>query len=190
MTSNNSNYNENAEIPMEGAVHYEKEESPILENGTYSFRVLSMKREIVSPTNTMPRHTNVKFMMLLEDADGQSWKVWDNVRMYQKWLWKYAQLAKGIGDVPKDSTTIQIDWGRFVGKTGFVEVTQKPWKKSDGTEVMQNQFKYLAPGELAGDAHAATPAPAHTPAPAPAPATAPAPAPAPAATVSQEDMPF
>jgi len=97
MTSNNSNYNENAEIPMEGAVHYEKEESPILENGTYSFRVLSMKREIVSPTNTMPRHTNVKFMMLLEDADGQSWKVWDNVRMYQKWLWKYAQLAKGIG---------------------------------------------------------------------------------------------
>lgn len=148
--------NENASIPMDGsAVHYEGGENAIIPAGTYFFRILRLKREQVDATQTMPRHVNLRWLMLLENADGEAGRAWDNLRMYRKWLWKYEQVAKAVGHTPKDSQEIRIDWNAFEGATGRVEVAVGKWKRKDGTEADQNTFKYLVPD---GTAAPATPA--------------------------------
>lgn len=137
-------YNENEEILMDGtAVHYEEETSTVVPEGRYLFRILKMKREQVNATEKMPRHVNIRFMMLLETADGEAGRVWDNLRMYKKWLWKYSQVAKSIGHTPRESSDIVIDWNRFEGSTGLLEATVGDFKKRDGTVVQQNSFKFL-----------------------------------------------
>ena len=136
--------NENASIPMDGtAVHYEGDQNAIIPAGTYFFRVLRLKREQVDATQSMPRHVNLRWLMLLENADGEAGRAWDNLRMYRKWLWKYEAVAKAVGHTPKDSQDIRIDWNAFEGATGRVEVEVGEWTRRDGTKEPQNRFKYL-----------------------------------------------
>ena len=81
----------------------------------------------------------------LENADGQRGTVWDNLRMYQKWVWKYAEIAKAIGHTSPDSTQIRIDWSRFVGASGKVRLSHRVWEKDDGTKETQADLKYIIP---------------------------------------------
>lgn len=142
---------ENGSIPMDGsAVHYEGDKSEIIPAGTYLFRVVRLRREQVDASQTMPRHVNLKWLMVLEDADGEVGKAWDNLRMYRKWLWKFESVAKAIGHTPKESHDIRIDWNRFEGATGCVEVSVSKWKRRDGTEEPQNNFKYIWPDDGKG----------------------------------------
>jgi len=134
---------ENDMIPMDGQpIHYEEETSSVVPEGRYLFRIIRMKREQVNATEKMPRHINVKFQMVLETADGEVGRVWDNLRMYRKWLWKYSQIAKSIGHTPKDSSDIFIDWGKFEGAEGVLDATVSDFQKRDGTVAKQNSFKY------------------------------------------------
>ena len=133
-----------AAIPMDGSeVEYQTENREIAP-GEYFFTITAMKRVQEEARGSMPAHVNVKFKLQLETPDGPVGVVWDNLRMYQKWLWKYAKLAKCIGHTPPDATRIRIDWGTFVGATGRVKISKREWKKSDGTVEMQNDCKYLA----------------------------------------------
>lgn len=138
-------YNENEAIPMDGtSVHYEENATQVVPAGKYRFRIAMVRREQVNQTDKMPRHINMRWMMILEDADGERGRVWDNLRMYNKWLWKYAQVAKAIGHTAPESPDVRIDWSRFEGATGMVEASLGDYTRKDGTTVKQNSFKYLA----------------------------------------------
>lgn len=139
-------YDDMAAIPMDGSVEIQYEEpKKIIPEGEYLFRIEQMKREQQNATDKMPRHVNVKFMLRLENEDGPVGTAWDNLRMYMKWMWKFAEIAKSIGHTPVDSNTYRIDWDKFIGAEGRVKVTVKDWKKNDGTTEQQNNFKYLPP---------------------------------------------
>lgn len=134
---------EMAAIPMDGSeIEYQSENREV-PPGEYFFTIMAMKRVQEEARGSMPAHVNVKFKLQLETADGPVGVVWDNLRMYNKWLWKYAELAKCIGHTAPDATRIRIDWGRFEGATGRVKLSKREWKKSDGTVELQNDCKYL-----------------------------------------------
>ena len=134
---------ETAAIPMDGSeVEYTSENREV-PAGEYFFTITAMKRVQEESRGSMPAHVNVKFKLQLETGDGPVGVVWDNLRMYNKWLWKYAELAKCIGHTAPDATRIRIDWGKFVGATGRVKISKREWKKSDGTVELQNDCKYL-----------------------------------------------
>jgi hypothetical protein len=137
-------YNENDAIPMDGSFEVEAPSSLIPE-GEYLFTIAQMKREQVEAKGKMPKHVNIKFMLRLENADGPAGTVWDNLRMYMKWAWKFAELAKSIGHTAADANSCRIDWSKFEGAQGRVKITQKDWEKNDGTKEKQNAFKYLLP---------------------------------------------
>lgn len=141
--TNINEFDDNAAIPMDGEIDYEG--SSIIPEGEYLFQIASMKREQVQGTEKMPNHLNLKFMLRLSNADGPAGTLWDNLRMYRKWLWKYNDLAKSIGHTAADSTKISIDWDSFVGSEGRVQITISDWKKNDGTVQKQNNVKYLLP---------------------------------------------
>ena len=135
---------EMAAIPMDGSeVEYVSENREVAP-GEYFFRITAMKRIQEEARGSMPAHTNVKFKLELETADGPAGVVWDNLRMYQKWLWKYSDLAKCIGHTAPDATRIRIDWSKFIGATGRVKLSMRDWKKSDGTVEKVPDCKYLA----------------------------------------------
>ena len=139
--------NENAAIPMDGtAVEYDSTPQ-LLPEGEYFFTVMEMKREQCGSSEKMPPHINVKFRLKLTNGE-LTGHAWDNLRMYQKWIWKYADIAKSIGHTAPDSTLVRVDWAKFVGSEGKVKVTLKDWTRNDGTVEKQYQFKYLLP---AGD---------------------------------------
>ena len=139
-----SQIDEYAAIPMNGEIIYDNEHK-IIQPGEYLFTVISMKREQVERSEKMPNHINIKFQLKLETADGDAGKVWDNLRMYNKWLWKYAELAVSIGHTPVGSNRIQIDWSKFVGAQGQVQIGKRTWERNDGTKKEQNTFEYLCP---------------------------------------------
>ena len=144
---------ENMAIPMDGAVEYDGSYS-LPPEGEYFFTVVDWKKVQTQAKGKMPNHINIKFKLDLENADGQRGTVWDNLRMYQKWVWKYAEIAKAIGHTSPDSTQIRIDWSRFVGASGKVRLSHRVWEKDDGTKETQADLKYIIPsadqtGELA-----------------------------------------
>lgn len=141
---------ENAAIPMDGNFEVEAPSSLIPE-GEYLFTIAQMKREQVEAKGNMPKHTNIKFMLRLENADGPAGTVWDNLRMYMKWAWKFSAIAKSIGHTPPDSKSSRIIWANFEGAQGRVRITVKDWKRSDGTVEKQNDFKYLPPAAESGE---------------------------------------
>ncbi len=146
-----SQYDENATIGMDDDFTVEYDDTAkLIPDGEYLFRIINMKREQVEKTDTMPPHINIKFQIKIEDADGVVGTAWDNIRMYMKWAWKFAELAKSIGDTPPDSKTCRINWGSFVGAEGRVKVGKKVWTKRDGTKEDQNTFKYLQPAKADG----------------------------------------
>ena len=138
---------QNAAISFDDGIYYDDTErqSADIPEGEYLFRILQYKRENVQAKGKMPNHINVKFQLELEDADGKVGKVWDNLRMYQKWVWKYSQIAKSIGHTAADSKQIRIDWSRFEGSEGRLKLSKRDWKKNDGTVEKQNEFDYLLP---------------------------------------------
>lgn len=147
-----SQYDENAAIGMDDGFTVEYDDAQkLIPDGEYLFRIINMKREQVEKTDKMPAHINIKFQIKIEDADGVVGTAWDNVRMYMKWAWKFAELAKAIGDTPPDSKTCRINWGAFVGAEGRVKVGNKTWEKRDGTKEPQNTFKYLPPAVSDGE---------------------------------------
>ena len=82
---------EMAAIPMDGTeIEYQSENREVAP-GEYFFRITAMKRIQEEARGSMPAHTNVKFKLELETPDGPVGVVWDNLRMYQKWLWKYSE---------------------------------------------------------------------------------------------------
>ena len=138
-------------IPMDGQpVDYHQDSSDEITPGEYFFRIEAMKRVQQQASGNMPSHVNVKFKLRLETPEGVAGYLWDNIRMYNKFLWKYADLAKAIGHTPPDSTQIRIDWGSFVGSTGKVKITDQEWKKQDGTVSIQKNCKYLVPAKADG----------------------------------------
>ncbi len=138
--------NEMYEIPMDGSpVIYDGDQNELVPAGEYLFRVLQMKRVHREAKGKMPKHVEVRFYMELENADGERYKVWDGIRMYSAFIWKYAALAKAIGHTKKDSKNIIVDWSRFEGAEGRVKVTQRKWN-----DQMQNDFTYLLPAEDPG----------------------------------------
>lgn len=143
-----SDYDQNAAISFDGEIIYnESERDTKIEPGEYLFKILQYKRENVQATGKMPNHVNVKFQLELENADGIAGRVWDNMRMYMKWAWKLARIAKSIGHTAVDSNQIRIDWSRFEGAEGRLKLTHKTWKKQDGTETLQNEYEYLPPAD-------------------------------------------
>ena len=136
---------EMAEIPMDGAEVVYEDENREIPPGEYFFRVVALKRVKEEASGSMPAHVNIKFKLELETPEGKVGVAWDNIRMYQKFLWKYADLAKAIGHTAPDATRIKLDWSTFVGATGRVKLGKREWKKSDGTTELQNDFKYLTP---------------------------------------------
>lgn len=136
-------FNENAAIPMDGPIEYDGS-SQLLPEGDYYFTIQEMKREQCSSTEKMPPHINVKFRLKLTNGE-LTGHAWDNLRMYQKWIWKYADIAKCIGHTAAESTQIRVDWNKFVGAEGKVRVTLKDWRRNDGTVEKQYNFKYLLP---------------------------------------------
>ena len=143
-------YDDMAAIPMDGSITYE-EQKKIIPEGEYLFRIEQMKREQQNATDKMPRHVNVKFMLRLENEDGPAGTAWDNLRMYMKWAWKFAEIAKSIGHTPPESKSCRIDWEHFIGAEGRVRISVKDWKRNDGTVEKQNAFKYLPPAKDDGD---------------------------------------
>lgn len=136
--------NENMEIPMDGAIEYDGGYSLVPE-GEYFFTVIDWKKIQTPAKGKMPNHINIKFKLHLENADNVSGTAWDNLRMYQKWVWKYAEIAKAIGHTAPDCTQIRIDWSRFVGAGGKVKVSHREWEKDDGTKETVLDFKYVIP---------------------------------------------
>lgn len=147
-----SQIDENAPIGMDENFSVEYDNSTkLIPDGEYLFKIISMKREQIEKTDTMPSHINIKFQIKIENADGVVGTAWDNIRMYMKWAWKFAELAKSIGDTPPNSQTCRINWNSFIGAEGRVKVSQKDWKRRDGTSEKQNVFKYLLPAAPSGD---------------------------------------
>ena len=136
--------NEYDAIPMDAPVEYDggNELPPA---GEYFFTVCDMKRKQVEKTDKMPPHVDVRYLLRLEDGSGHTYTLWDDIRMYQKWVWKYAELARSIGHTAPDDRMIRIDWPRFVGSGGRCQVTLKDWTRHDGTTEKQAQVKYLLP---------------------------------------------
>lgn len=144
----------NNAISFDEGIHYEGGSGEFREipEGEYCFRILQYRRENVQATGKMPNHVNVKFQLELEDADGIAGKVWDNLRMYQKWAWKYAQIAKSIGHAAPADKDIRINWGAIEGAEGRLKLKKREWTKNDGTKGLQNDFEYLLPAEDTGEA--------------------------------------
>lgn len=140
-------YDEFAEIPMDGGVVWREEDQQPKEipDGEYIFTVCELKTEWKERSEKAPRHMVQKFRLKLSNADGDVGYLWDNVPMYMKFMWKYTKLAKAIGHTPKDSDKVTLRWSEIVGAEGRCKVERKPQKK-DPTKTFA-AIDYLLPAD-------------------------------------------
>lgn len=178
-------FDENAAIPMDGTPVIYEDENALIPAGEYTFRVLTVKRVNEEARGKMPAHVNIKFKMQLFTLEGASAGVaWDNIRMYMRFMWKYAEFAKCIGQTPPGDNQIRLNWSQAEGAEGRVRVSMREWKRQDGTTEQQNDFKYLVPGAAVAAPRPVAVDPHYAP-PVQAPAT-----PAPAQAAPNDDIPF
>ena len=153
---------QNEQLSWDSEIIDDSQDFEPIPEGDYAFRVAKFERGQYNGGEKMGPCPVAKLELEVAEGEYEGRKVFENLYLNRKSMWKLASFFTCIGQrpvgLPKDEP-MRMDWTRVPGSTGRAHIGQRTWKGRDGQERVDNQVtSFLPPDAPAQPAAPAAPA--------------------------------